>query len=79
MSETWGNTLKMLKNTSHNHCQCLLLYNLAEQWTSGLGRFLECQKYNILVITQALMLCLIYTYALRRLVYVSGKALLPVL
>ena len=48
-------------NTSHNHSQCLLLYKLAEQSTSGLGRFLECQKCKILVITQALVLCLVYT------------------
>ena len=32
------------KNTSHNHCQCLLLYKLAEHSTSGLGRFSECRK-----------------------------------
>ena len=37
--ETLGNVIKALKNISHNHCQCLLLYKLAEQWTSGLGRF----------------------------------------
>ena len=38
--ETLGNVIKMFKNASHNHCQCLLLYKLAEQSTSGLGRFL---------------------------------------
>ena len=56
-----GKHYKNVKNASHNHYQCLLLYKLAEQWTSGLGRFLQCWKCNILVIsTQALMLCLIY-------------------
>ena len=58
-----GKCYKNIKNTSHNHCQCLLLYKLAEQSTSGLGRFLECRKCNILVITQALVLCLIYMHS----------------
>ena len=60
--ETLGNVIKTLKYLQ-NHSQRLLLHKLAEQSTSGLGRFLECQKYNILVITQALVLCLIYTYS----------------
>ena len=37
-----GNVIEMMrivKNTFHNHCQCLLLYKLAEHWTSRLGRF----------------------------------------
>ena len=38
-------------------------YKLVEQWTSGLGRFLECQKGDILVITQALVLFLIYMHS----------------
>ena len=59
----FGKCYKNIKSTSHNHCQCLLPYKLADQSTSGLGRFLECQKCNILVITQALMLCLIYTHS----------------
>ena len=54
---------KNVKNASHNHCQCLLLYKLAEQWTSGLGRFLQCRKCSILVITQAPVLCLIYMHS----------------
>ena len=58
-----GKCYKNIKNTSHNHCQCLLLYKLAEQSTSGLGRFLECWKCNILVIRQALMLYLKYTHS----------------
>ena len=42
----------------------IFYYNkLAGQSTSGLGEFLECHKYNILVITQALVLCLIYMYS----------------
>ena len=49
--ETSANTVKNIKITSHNHNQHLLLYRLAEQSTSGLGRFSEYQKYNILVIT----------------------------
>ena len=60
--ETLGNVIKMLKNISHNYSQHLLLYKLGEQSPSGLGRFLECRKCNILVITQALVLCLIYTH-----------------
>ena len=38
-------------------------YKLAEQSTLGLGRSLECQKCNIIVITQALMLYLICTHS----------------
>ena len=39
---------------------CYYNYKLAEQLTSGLGRFLERWKCNILVKTQAFMLSLIY-------------------
>ena len=37
--ETLGNIIKMLKKTSHNHSQHLLLYKLAKQLASGLGKF----------------------------------------
>ena len=60
------NTLKChgnVKILSHNHNQYLLLYKAAEHLASGLGRFWECRKWNILVITQALVLCLIYTHS----------------
>ena len=61
--EILGNVIQM---TSHmyNHCHSLLLYKLADykQWTSGLVRFLECRTCNILVVTQALVLCLIYMH-----------------
>ena len=49
----------MFKYKSHNHNDYVLLYKGSEQWLSDLGRFLECQKCNILVATQALVLCLI--------------------
>ena len=39
-----GKHYKNVNNISHNHCQCLLLYKLAELPTSGLGRFFECRK-----------------------------------
>ena len=55
-------------------------YNKAtKQLTSLFDGFLECRKCYILVITQALALCLIYALALGRCVYISGKALVPVL
>ena len=44
----------------HNHNEYLLLYKEAEILKSTLGRFLECRKWNILVITWALGICLIY-------------------
>ena len=37
----------------------------AKQLTSLLGGFLECQKCNMLVITQALLVCLIYMHCTR--------------
>ena len=53
---------KNAKITSYNRNQHLLLYKLAEQLASGLGRVLECWKCNKLTITQTLMVCLIYTH-----------------
>ena len=53
--ETLGNVIEMLgnvKTTSHYHNSHPLLYKPAEHFLSGLGRFLECRKSNILVITQ---------------------------
>ena len=44
----------------HNHNEYPLLYKEAEILKSTLGRFLECQKWNILVITWALGIFLIY-------------------
>ena len=44
----------------HNHNEYPLLYKEAELLTSALGRFLECRKWNILVITWALGIFLIY-------------------
>ena len=44
----------------HNHNEYRLLYKEAEILRSTLGRFLECRKWNILVITWALGIFLIY-------------------
>ena len=44
-------TLGNVKTTSHYHNPHLLLYKPAEHFPSSLGRFLECWKCNILVIT----------------------------
>ena len=53
-----GNVIKMLKTpTTITVSVCYYIYKLTEQWIISLGRFLEC---NILVISQALVLCLIY-------------------
>ena len=52
-----------VKTTTHYHNPHLLLYKPVEHYPSSLGRFLECRKCNILVITQALVLCLIYTHS----------------
>ena len=52
-----------VKITSHYHSLHLILYKRAEHLPSGLGKFLECRKCNILVITQALVLCLINTHS----------------
>ena len=44
----------------HNHNEHPLLYKEAELLRSTLGRFLECRKWNVLVITWALRIFLIY-------------------
>ena len=44
----------------HNHNEYPLLYKEAKLLTSILGKFLECRKWNILVITWALGIFLIY-------------------
>ena len=62
----------MFKYKNHNQNGYPFLYKGAKLWSIGLGRFLECRKCNILILP--------YIYALRRHVYLSGKALfLPVL
>ena len=58
-----GKRYRNLKTTSHYHNLHLLLYEPAEHFPSSLGRFLECRKCNTLVITQALVLCLIYMHS----------------
>ena len=61
--ETLQNIIKMFKYLPQlQSASVTIIYKLAEQSTSGLGIFLECQKCNILVITQELMLCLVYMY-----------------
>ena len=63
--EMLENAMKNLKFISQLQSASVNIYKLveqSEQSISGFGNFLECQKYNILVITQALMLCLIYTH-----------------
>ena len=57
-----GKHYRNIKTTSHCHNLHLLLYKPAEHFPSSLDRFLEYRKCNILVITQALMLCLINTH-----------------
>ena len=52
----------------HNHNEYPLLYKEAELLTLVLGRFLECRKWNILVICGP-----------RAWAYISGKSLLPML
>ena len=44
----------------HNHNEYPLLYKETELLISVLGGFLECRKWNILVITWALGILLIY-------------------
>ena len=62
---TFGNVIKTLKYLPKSQLASvtILYYKLADQSTSGLDRFLECRKCNILVITQALMLCLIHMHS----------------
>ena len=43
----------------HNHNECPLLYKEEEISTSGLGKFLECRKCDILLVTCALVIYLI--------------------
>ena len=61
-----GNIKEMLKSPHTIRISYHLPYNnVSAEWlASGLDRFLECRKCKILVITQALVLCLIYIYAL---------------
>ena len=70
---------------SHNHNKYPLLYKEAEISTSSLDKFLECQKYYILLVTCALVIYLICTSsalgpaALGLRAYISGKSLVPML
>ena len=54
-----GKHYRNVRITSHHQNWHLLLYRAAEQ-LSGMGRFLECQKWHKLVITWVLRICLIY-------------------
>ena len=69
----------------HNHNEYPLLYKEAEISTSSLGRFLECRKCYILLVTCALVIYLICkpsalgSAALGLLAYISGKSLMPML
>ena len=70
---------------SHNHNEYPLLYKEAEISTSGLGKFLECRKCYILLVTCALVIYLICMpsalgpAALGLRAYISGKSLVPML
>ena len=70
---------------SHNHNEYPLLYKEAEISTSSLGKFLECRKCYILLVTCALVIYLICMpsalgpAALRLRAYISGKSLVPML
>ena len=62
--ETLANVIETLKQLpAIIICICYYVAKLAEHFPSSLGRFIECRKCNI---TQALVLCLIYSYALTR-------------
>ena len=65
----------------HNHNRYPLLYKETEITATSFGQILECQKCNILVVTQALVLCLICTHDTRGCAsaYISGKAQVPML
>ena len=64
----------------HNHNEYPLLYKEAELSMSGLGKFLECRKCYILLVTCALMIYLIcMPSALGLRAYISGKSLLSTL
>ena len=63
---------------SHNHNEYPLLYKEAEISTSSLGKFLECRKCYILLVTCALVIYLIcMPLGLRA--YISGKSLVLML
>ena len=70
---------------SHNHNEYPLLYKEAEISTSSLGKFLECRKCYILLVTCALVIYLICMPSalgpavLGLLAYISGKSLVPML
>ena len=70
---------------SHNHNEYPLLYKEAEISTSSLGKFLECRKRYILLVTCALVIYLICMpsalgpAALGLRAYISGKSLMPML
>ena len=63
---------------SHNHNEYPLLYKEAEILTLSLGKFLECRKCYILLVTCALS-DLPDMYALGLQAYISGKSLVPML
>ena len=62
---------------SHNHNEYPLLYKEAEISMSSLGKFLECRKCYILLVTCALVIYLICMPSARA--YISGKSLVPML
>ena len=70
---------------SHNHNEYPSLYKEAEISTSSFGKFLECRKCYILLVTCALVIYLIcmpkargpQARGLRA--YISGKSLVPML
>ena len=70
---------------SHNHNEYPLLYKEAEILMSSLGKFLECWKCYILLVTCALVIYLICMpsalgpVALGLRAYISGKSLVPML
>ena len=70
---------------SHNHNEYPLLYKEAEISTSSLGKFLDCRKCYILLVTCALVIYLICMLsalgpaALGLWAYISGKSLVPML
>ena len=70
---------------SHNHNEYPLLYKEAEISTSSLGKFLECRKCYILLVTCALVIYLMCMpsalgpVALGLRAYISGKSLVPML
>ena len=70
---------------SHNHNEYPLLYEEAEISMSSLGKFLECRKCYILLVTCALVIYLICMpsalrpAALGLRAYISGKSLVPML